>query len=91
MQAEKLMLLTDIEGIKYNVDDDEVIELIDKKKTLELIDEGVITGGMIPKVLGCLKAIESGVAAVHIADGRVPHCLLLEIFTNRGLGTMIKP
>lgn len=90
MQAEKLMLLTDIEGIKYNVDDDEVIEVIDKRKTLELIDEGVITGGMIPKVLGCLKAIESGVQAVHIADGRVPHCLLLEIFTNRGLGTMIK-
>lgn len=90
LQAEKLMLLTDIEGIKYNVDDQEVIEVLDKKKTLELIDEGVITGGMIPKVLGCLKAIESGVDAVHIADGRIPHCLLLEIFTNRGLGTMMK-
>ena len=90
MQAEKLMLLTDIEGIKYNVDDEEVIETLDKKKTLELIEEGVITGGMIPKVLGCLKAIESGVDAVHIADGRIPHCLLLEIFTNRGLGTMMK-
>ena len=90
MQAEKLMLLTDIEGIKYNVEDKEVIETLDKKKTLELIEEGVITGGMIPKVLGCLKAIESGVDAVHIADGRIPHCLLLEIFTNRGLGTMMK-
>lgn len=90
MQAEKLMLLTDIEGIKYNVEDEEVIETLDKKKTLELIEEGVITGGMIPKVLGCLKAIESGVDAVHIADGRIPHCLLLEIFTNRGLGTMMK-
>ena len=90
MKAEKLMLLTDIEGIKYNVDDKEVIETLDKAKTMELIEEGVITGGMIPKVLGCLKAIENGVDAVHIADGRVPHCLLLEIFTQRGLGTMMK-
>lgn len=90
MKAEKLMLLTDIEGIKYNVDDKEVIETLDKAKTMELIEKGIITGGMIPKVLGCLKAIENGVDAVHIADGRVPHCLLLEIFTQRGLGTMMK-
>ena len=77
MKAEKLMLLTDIEGIKYNVDDKEVIETLDKTKTMDLIEKGIITGGMIPKVLGCLKAIENGVGAVHIADGRVPHCLCL--------------
>jgi len=55
----------------------------------ELIDSKVINGGMIPKVLGCLKAVENGVGRSHIIDGRIPHCILLEIFTNKGIGTMI--
>lgn len=89
IKAEKLMLLTDIEGIKYSMEDKEIIPIIDKKKTLELIEKGIISGGMIPKVLGCIEAIDNGVSRVHIIDGRIPHCLLLEIFTNKGIGTMI--
>ena len=54
-----------------------------------MIDEGKIVGGMIPKVKGAIQAIEAGVTSVHIIDGRVPHCLLLEIFTDHGIGTMI--
>jgi acetylglutamate kinase len=55
----------------------------------DLIEKNVINGGMIPKVLGCIEALEKGVGRTHIIDGRVPHCLLLEIFTNKGIGTMI--
>ena len=55
-----------------------------------MINNGVINGGMIPKVQGCVEAIEAGVTGVHIIDGRVPHCLLLEIFTKTGVGTLIK-
>lgn len=88
MKAEKLILLTDVEGIKdennqivYEATDDEIHEMI---------DSGIINGGMIPKVLGCIDALEAGVNSVHIIDGRIPHCLLLEIFTKTGIGTMIK-
>ena len=55
----------------------------------KLIDEGIITGGMIPKVLNCFQSIENGVNRVHILNGSIPHCLLLEIFTDRGVGTVI--
>jgi acetylglutamate kinase len=55
----------------------------------ELIDNGSISGGMIPKVQNCIDAIEKGVSRVHILDGRIPHCVLLEIFTNKGIGTAI--
>ena len=55
-----------------------------------MIEEGTINGGMIPKVQGCVEAIRDGVTGVHIIDGRVPHCLLLEIFTKTGVGTLIK-
>ncbi len=89
LEAEKLMLLTDIDGIKTSLDSDEIIYHIDKKGILKLIDEGVISGGMIPKALGGIKAIDAGVNSVHIIDGRIPHCLLLEIFTKSGIGTMI--
>lgn len=54
-----------------------------------MIDTGIITSGMIPKVLGCVEAVNNGVKRTHIIDGRIPHCLLLEIFTNKGIGTMI--
>ena len=89
LEAEKLMLLTDIEGIKLSKDSDEIIYEINKREILELIDNGVIAGGMIPKVLGGLDAIQNGVNGVHIIDGRIPHCILLEIFTNSGIGTLI--
>ena len=88
MQAEKLILLTDVEGIK-DADGNIVFEAT-KEDIREMINTGVINGGMIPKVLGCVDALDSGVAGVHIIDGRIPHCLLLEIFTKTGIGTLIK-
>jgi len=89
LQAEKLMLLTDVEGIKYNSESNDIIFEISRKEIYELIEEGIISGGMIPKVLSCIEAIDAGVNRVHIIDGRIPHCILLEIFTNTGIGTMI--
>ncbi len=86
--AEKLILLTDVEGIKDA--DNNIIYEAGKEEILKMIEDGTINGGMIPKVTGCLDAIDSGVSGVHIIDGRVPHCLLLEIFTKSGIGTMIK-
>ena len=89
LEAEKLMLLTDIEGIKESKDSEEIIPVIGRKGINEMIQEKKIVGGMIPKVKSGIKAIEAGVNTVHIVDGRVPHCLLLEIFTDHGIGTMI--
>lgn len=86
--AEKLILLTDVEGIKDA--DNKIVYEAGKEEILAMIEDGTINGGMIPKVTGCLDAIDSGVSGVHIIDGRVPHCLLLEIFTKSGIGTMIK-
>ena len=88
MQAEKLILLTDVEGIKDA--DGNVVYEASKEDIRKMLDEGVIKGGMIPKVLGCVDALDNGVAGVHIIDGRIPHCLLLEIFTKTGIGTLIK-
>lgn len=88
VKAEKLILLTDVEGVKDA--DDNIIFEAHRDEILDMIDTGVISGGMIPKVLGCLDAIDNGVTGVHIIDGRIPHCLLLEIFTKTGIGTLIK-
>lgn len=88
VEAEKLILLTDVEGVKDN--DGQVIYEVHQNEINEMIKDGTISGGMIPKVLGCLEAIEGGVAGAHIIDGRIPHCLLLEIFTKTGIGTLIK-
>lgn len=85
--AEKLIFLTDIDGVHGA--DGELIYEMSKKSALDMIQSGVIAGGMIPKVNACIDAIRSGVSRVHIIDGRVPHCLLLEIFTNTGIGTML--
>ena len=87
LKAEKLMLLTDTDGVKDA--DGNIIFEINAPKIRELIDSGVINGGMIPKVLGCIDAINAGVERVHIIDGRIPHSILLEIFTDTGIGTMI--
>ncbi len=89
LKAEKLILLTDVPGIQSSSDHDDVIPFLSIEQTKEMINNGVITGGMIPKVLGCIKAAEAGVNRTHIIDGRIPHSLLLEIFTNKGIGSMI--
>jgi len=88
LKAEKLLLLTDTEGVRHSTTG-EILSSLTKQEVYDLIDEKIITGGMIPKVLGCVDAVTKGVGRTHIIDGRIPHCLLLEIFTNRGIGTMI--
>ncbi len=88
LNAEKLILLTDVEGVKD--ESGQIIYEAHKNEIRSMINDGIISGGMIPKVLGCIDAIDSGVTGVHIIDGRVPHCLLLEIFTKSGIGTLIK-
>lgn len=89
LKAEKLMLLTDTPGIKSSPDADDIIYEINRSEIYDMIEKGTIAGGMIPKVKGGLEALKGGVKNVHIIDGRIPHCLLLEIFTNSGIGTMI--
>ena len=89
LKAEKLILLTDVEGVKTNKNDGDILHALSIDEVHEMIKNGTIEGGMIPKVLGCTKAIENGVGRTHIIDGRIPHCILLEIFTNKGIGTMI--
>lgn len=86
--AEKLILLTDVEGVKDENGD--IVYETAGEEIFRMIREGVISGGMIPKVTGCMDAIAAGVKGVHIIDGRIPHCLLLEIFTKSGIGTLIK-
>lgn len=88
--AEKLAFLTDIEGVyKDPQDPATLISELPVAEAKELIASGFIGGGMLPKLNNCIDAIDNGVSRVHILDGRIPHCLLLEIFTNRGIGTAI--
>jgi len=90
LQAEKLVFLTDIEGVLKDVNDPHsLISNITVNEAGQLIKEGVISGGMIPKVDCCIDGVKKGVKTVHILDGRVEHSMLLEIFTDRGIGTMI--
>lgn len=87
LHAEKLILLTDVEGVKDK--DGRLISTIDVQRVPDLINNGTITGGMIPKVNCCVEAIEDGVAKTHIIDGRMEHACLLEIFTDKGIGTAV--
>ena len=88
--AEKLAFLTDIEGLYRDINDrSSFISRLNVSQAHELIDGGMIGGGMLPKLGNCIAAIENGVNRVHILDGRIAHCLLLEIFTNKGIGTAI--
>lgn len=88
--AEKLVYLTDIEGLRRVVDDPTSLIRQTTPDELEaLIVDGAIAGGMIPKVESCVQAVRSGVRRAHILDGRIPHVLLLEIFTDEGIGTMV--
>jgi len=90
LKAEKLILLTDVEGVLENVEDKtSLISRMDLEHAKKLLDSGRINGGMIPKLECCVKAVENGVKRAHIIDGRLTHSLLLEIFTDEGIGTMI--
>lgn len=90
MEAEKLVFLTDIEGVFVDPSNKKtLISEMDVNKAKEFIADGVVGGGMLPKLNNCIDAIEQGVSRVHILDGRVAHCLLLEFFTEKGIGTAI--
>lgn len=90
LNAEKFILLTDVEGILSDVNDkSSVISRMELESARELMKSGLIKGGMIPKLECCIQAVENGVKRAHIIDGRLTHSLLLEIFTDEGIGTMI--
>jgi acetylglutamate kinase len=88
--AEKVLFLTDVAGLLSSVDDPtSLISAIDADALQAMVDDGVLTGGMIPKIAACLHAVRNGVASAHLLDGRVPHVVLLELFSDEGIGTMI--
>lgn len=90
LKAEKLAYLSDVEGVRKVSDDPEsVISELYIDQAEKYIEDGTISGGMIPKIQNCIEAITKGVSRVHIMDGRIPHSLLLEIFTDNGVGTVI--
>jgi acetylglutamate kinase len=88
MKAKRLLLLTDVAGVLDK--EGRLVERLSIDRARELIREGTITGGMIPKIEGCIEVVEAGVEAVVIIDGRVPHCVLLELFTDHGAGTLVE-
>lgn len=91
VQAEKLAFLTDVEGVYRDFEDkDSLISEMTVEEAQDFVSGGSLGGGMLPKLQNCIDAIKSGVSRVHILDGRIPHCLLLEIFTNKGIGTAIR-
>ncbi len=87
LQAEKLLLLTDVPGVLDK--NKQLINTMNNKKALKLIDDGTVEGGMFPKIKCCLKALKGGVKKTHIIDGRLKHAILLEVFTDKGIGTEI--
>ena len=90
LKAEKLVFLTDVEGVLGDKDNpNTLISYLDKEQAKMYIEQGIICGGMIPKVQCCIQAIDKGVEMVHILDGRVEHSLILEIYTHKGIGTMV--
>ena len=90
VNAEKLAFLTDVEGVYKDYEDkNSLISEMTAAEAKEFVASGMLGGGMLPKLQNCIDAIENGVNRVHILDGRIPHCLLLEIFTNNGIGTAI--
>jgi len=90
--AEKLIYLTDVAGLLGDTDDaGSLISRISAPELSMLIEDGTLTGGMIPKIEACLAALDGGVGSAHLLDGRVPHVVLLELFTDAGIGTMITP
>ena len=90
--AEKIVYLSDVPGLLRDLDDpDSLITQVSAAEIADLVSMGVIGGGMIPKIEACLDAIEGGVRSAHLLDGRIPHVVLLELFTDQGIGTMIVP
>ena len=90
LKAEKLVLLTDVEGLYRDYKDkSSLISVLPVRLVEGLKRDGVIAGGMLPKIDCCVHAVQNGVNTVHILDGRVLHCILLEIFTREGIGTMV--
>lgn len=90
IKAEKLAFLTDVDGVCKNPEDKStLIHWLKTSEAKQLMEEGFVGGGMLPKLNNCIDAVENGVSRVHILDGRIPHCILLEIFTNEGIGTAI--
>ncbi|MGD2174373.1 MAG: acetylglutamate kinase [Candidatus Brocadiaceae bacterium] len=90
VDAEKIVFLSNVHGIMAQAEDpDSFLSTVDEQEVQALIAEGVISGGMLPKVSACLSALDAGVRKAHIIDGRLPHSLLLEIFTDKGVGTQI--
>jgi acetylglutamate kinase len=87
MKAKRLLLLTDVAGVLDK--DNTLITQLSIEQARALIREGTISGGMIPKIEGCIEVVEAGVEAVVVLDGRVPHCVLLELFTQHGVGTLV--
>ncbi len=91
LQAESFISMTDIRGLLRDKDDEEtVIPVVNVSEAPQLIHEGIISGGMIPKIECCIEAIRQGVGQVFIIDGRVPHSILIEVLTDEGIGTMFK-
>ncbi len=92
LEAEKVVYLTDVAGLLRDVDDPgSIIAQASVSQLAALTEQGVITGGMIPKVAACVEAVEAGARSAHMLDGRIPHVVLLELFTQAGIGTMITP
>jgi len=90
LKAEKLVLLSDVPGILQDPSDETtLISTVSKSRAQQLEDEGILAGGMVPKVDACIRAVEAGVRKAHMIDGRIAHSLLLEIFTDQGVGTEI--
>jgi acetylglutamate kinase len=88
--AEKILYLTDVEGLLADIaDPSSLISTIDADDLQAMVDRGELTGGMIPKIAACLHAVRNGVASAHLLDGRLPHVVLLELFSDEGIGTMI--
>jgi acetylglutamate kinase len=92
LDAERLVYLTDVEGLRKDVNDPSThISSITAADLGAMLEDGSVTGGMIPKLVSCVTALARGVRGAHILDGRVPHVLLLEFFTDEGVGTMVEP
>ena len=90
IKCRETCILTDIEGVFVDPEDKStLISEMNLKQAKEFIDNGVVGGGMLPKLKNCIEAIEGGVSRVHILDGRLTNCLLLEFFTEKGIGTAI--
>ena len=91
LKAEKFILMTDVPGVLSDPDDPQsLISELSREQAQRMLDSGRVSGGMIPKLQACLRALEQGCPRAHILDGRIPHALLIEVFTDAGIGTMIR-